>query len=152
MAEIVRAGILSVDEGQTEAAQALGMTRAADDAADRAAAGDARDHPADRQRDDLDAEDHLARRASSPITELLYSAQLIYAANYKPIPLLIVVEHLVPRRHDDPVDRPVLPRAALRPRLRVASCRRRRCSACAAGCAFRHARIADARRDREIGR
>ena len=27
MAEIVRAGILSVDEGQTEAAQALGMTR-----------------------------------------------------------------------------------------------------------------------------
>ena len=27
MAEIVRAGLLSVDEGQTEAAQALGMTR-----------------------------------------------------------------------------------------------------------------------------
>ena len=27
MAEIVRAGIISVDEGQTEAAQALGMTR-----------------------------------------------------------------------------------------------------------------------------
>ena len=30
MAEIVRAGISSVDEGQTEAAQALGMTRSAD--------------------------------------------------------------------------------------------------------------------------
>ena len=28
MAEIVRAGILSVDEGQTEAAQSLGMSRA----------------------------------------------------------------------------------------------------------------------------
>ena len=27
MAEIVRAGIISVDEGQAEAAQALGMTR-----------------------------------------------------------------------------------------------------------------------------
>ena len=27
MAEIVRAGIISVDEGQTEAAKALGMTR-----------------------------------------------------------------------------------------------------------------------------
>ena len=27
MAEIVRAGIISVDEGQTDAAQALGMTR-----------------------------------------------------------------------------------------------------------------------------
>ena len=61
MAEIVRAGIISVDEGQTDAAQSLGMTRAADAAADRAAAGDARDHPADRQRDDLDAEDDLAR-------------------------------------------------------------------------------------------
>ena len=63
MAEIVRAGIISVDEGQTEAAQALGMTRPADDAPDRPAAGDAGDHPADRQRDDLDAEDHLAGRA-----------------------------------------------------------------------------------------
>ena len=60
MAEIVRAGIISVDEGQTEAAQSLGMTRLQTHAADRAAAGDARDHPADRQRDDLDAEDDLA--------------------------------------------------------------------------------------------
>ena len=41
MAEIVRAGIISVDEGQTEAAYALGMTQTADDAPDRAAAGDA---------------------------------------------------------------------------------------------------------------
>ena len=57
MAEIVRAGIISVDEGQTEAAHAAGHDPPADDAPDRAAPGDARDHPADRQRDDLDAED-----------------------------------------------------------------------------------------------
>ena len=49
-------GCLSVDEGQTEAA-----SRPRHDAApgqwrvDRWRAGDARDHPADRQRDDLDA-------------------------------------------------------------------------------------------------
>ena len=66
MSEIVRAGIISVDEGQTEAAQALGMTPAADDAADRPAAGDAGDHPADRQRDDLDAEEHARWSPSSP--------------------------------------------------------------------------------------
>ena len=64
MSEIVRAGIISVDQGQTEAAQALGMTRVADDAEDRAAAGDAGDHPADRQRDDLDAQDIVAARTS----------------------------------------------------------------------------------------
>ena len=51
MAEIVRAGIQSVDEGQTEAAHGAGHVAAADDAPDRAAAGDAGDHPADRQRD-----------------------------------------------------------------------------------------------------
>ena len=43
-----------------------GHDAAADDAPDRAAAGDAGHHPADRQRDDLDAQDDLARRASSP--------------------------------------------------------------------------------------
>ena len=63
MSEIVRAGIISVDEGQSEAAQALGHDAPPDDAPDRAAAGDAGDHPADRQRDDLDAEDDIARRA-----------------------------------------------------------------------------------------
>ena len=61
MAEIVRAGIISVDEGQTEAALCARHDAAPDDAPDRASAGDARDHPADRQRDDLDAEDDVAR-------------------------------------------------------------------------------------------
>jgi polar amino acid transport system permease protein len=89
MAEIVRAGILSVDEGQHEAAQALGMNRL-----------------------------QLMRRIVLPqamrviipptgnetismlkttslvsviaVTELLYSVQLIYAQNFRQIPLLMV--------------------------------------------------------------
>jgi len=89
MSEIVRAGILSVDEGQTEAAQALGMTRL-----------------------------HIMRRIVLPqamrvilpptgnetismlkttsllsvisVFELFRSAEAIYNANYKVVPLLIV--------------------------------------------------------------
>jgi polar amino acid transport system permease protein len=88
MSEIVRAGIISVEEGQTDAAQALGMTR-------------------------LQTMRHIvlpqAMRVIIPPTgnetismlkttslvafiglaDLLYSAQLIYAQNYKTIPLLI---------------------------------------------------------------
>ena len=90
MAEIVRAGIMSVDEGQTEAAQALGMRRTCSDAPDRAAAGDAGDHPAHRQRDDLHAQDHLAglghRRRPSCCTRPRTST----TRNYQIIPLLIV--------------------------------------------------------------
>ncbi len=61
MAEIIRAGILSVDQGQTEAAQALGMSRLKTmrrivlPQAMRVVV------PAHRQRDDLHAQDHLAR-------------------------------------------------------------------------------------------
>lgn len=89
MAEIVRAGIISVPPGQTEAAQALGMSRI------------------------LTLRRVVLPRAMRVIipptgnqvigmlkttslvsiiayTELLYSAQLIYAANYKTIPLLLV--------------------------------------------------------------
>ena len=62
MAEIVRGGIQSVDHGQSEAAGALGLSRHPDAAADRAAAGDAGDRAAHRQRDHLDAQDDLARR------------------------------------------------------------------------------------------
>ncbi len=61
MSEIVRAGIISVDTGQTEAAQALGMTRVLRDAPHRPAPGDAGDHPSHRQRDHLHAQDHVAR-------------------------------------------------------------------------------------------
>ncbi len=62
MAEIVRAGIISVPEGQSEAARLAGPGSPPDHAPDRAAAGDARDPAADRQRVHLDAEEHLARR------------------------------------------------------------------------------------------
>ena len=102
MAEIVRAGIISVDEGQTEAAQSARHDAPADDAPDRAAAGDARDHPADRQRDDLDAEDDVARQRDRRTTELLYSAQLSTPATTRTIPLLIVAS-IWYLSHDDPV-------------------------------------------------
>ena len=90
MAEIVRAGIISVDEGQTEAAQSLGHEAAADDAPDRAAAGDAGDHPADRQRDDLDAQEHLAGQRRRRTPSCCTRSQQIYDVNFQPIPLLIV--------------------------------------------------------------
>ena len=90
MAEIVRAGLISVDEGQTEAAASLGLTR-------------------------LPITRHIvlpqAMRVIIPPTgnetismlktsslvivlggvfDLLFETQQIYAANFKPIPLLIV--------------------------------------------------------------
>jgi polar amino acid transport system permease protein len=90
MAEIVRAGLISVDEGQTEAAASLGLTR-------------------------LPIMRHIvlpqAMRVIIPPTgnetismlkltslvvvlggvfDLLFETQQIYAANFKPIPLLIV--------------------------------------------------------------
>ncbi len=90
MAEIVRAGIISVvgraDRGRAVARDATDP----DDAAGSSSAGDPGHHPADRQRGDLDAEEHLAGAVLVAYTELLYSVQLIYAVNYKQIPLLIV--------------------------------------------------------------
>ncbi len=50
-------------------------------------------------------------------TELLYSAQLIYCVNYKTIPLLIVASIWYLVDDERAVCRPVLHRAALRPRL-----------------------------------
>ena len=62
MAEIVRAGIISVPEGQYRGGGVAGHEPAADHAPDRAAAGDAGDPAADRQRVHLDAEEHVAGR------------------------------------------------------------------------------------------
>jgi polar amino acid transport system permease protein len=89
MAEIVRAGILSVDEGQTEAAQALGMTRLR--TMRRIVLPQAMRviiPPTGNETISMLKTSSLVSVIAYP--ELLYSAQLIYAANYRQIPLLLV--------------------------------------------------------------
>jgi polar amino acid transport system permease protein len=89
MSEIVRAGILSVDEGQTEAAQAIGMTRLATlrlivlPQAMRVIIP-----PTGNETISMLKTTSLASVVT--VTELLYRVQLIYAQNYKTIPLLMV--------------------------------------------------------------
>src|SRR3954449_6083711 len=90
MAEIVRAGIISVDEGQTEAAHALGMTRL--QTMRRIVLPQAM-----RVIIPPTGNETISMLKTSSLVsviayaELLYTAQLIYAANYKQIPLLVVV-------------------------------------------------------------
>jgi polar amino acid transport system permease protein len=89
MAEIVRAGILSVDEGQTDAAHALGMTRLK--TMRRIVLPQAM-----RVIIPPTGNETISMLKTSSLvsviayTELLYTVQLIYAANYRQIPLLIV--------------------------------------------------------------
>jgi polar amino acid transport system permease protein len=89
MAEIVRAGILSVDEGQTDAAKALGMTRL--QTMRRIVLPQAM-----RVIVPPTGNETISMLKTSSLvsviayTELLYSVQLIYAVNYRQIPLLIV--------------------------------------------------------------
>src|SRR4051812_34571742 len=88
-AEIVGAGILSVDEGQTEAARALGMTRL--QMMRRIVLPQAMRviiPPTGNETISMLKTTSLV--AFVALTDLLYSAQLIYATNYKTIPLLIV--------------------------------------------------------------
>jgi polar amino acid transport system permease protein len=90
MAEIVRAGILSVDEGQSEAAQALGMTRT--QTMRRIVLPQAMRvivPPTGNETISMLKTTSLASVIA--VTELTYAAQLIYAQNYKTIPLLIVI-------------------------------------------------------------
>jgi len=90
MAEIVRAGIISVDEGQTDAAQSLGMTRVQTlrqivlPQAMRVIIP-----PTGNETISMLKTTSLASVIT--VTELLYAAQLIYSVNFKPIPLLITV-------------------------------------------------------------
>jgi polar amino acid transport system permease protein len=89
MAEIVRAGILSVDEGQTEAAQALGMSRL--QTMRRIVLPQAMRviiPPTGNETISMLKTSSLVSVIATQ--ELLYSAQLIYAVNYKQIPLLLV--------------------------------------------------------------
>ena len=89
MAEIVRAGFLSVPEGQTEAAQSLGMSRlqimrlVVLPQAMRVIIP-----PTGNETISMLKNTSLV--SAIAYAELLYSAQEIYAANFKTIPLLIV--------------------------------------------------------------
>jgi polar amino acid transport system permease protein len=89
MAEIVRAGILSVDEGQTEAANALGMRRLL--TMRRIVLPQAMRviiPPTGNETISMLKTSSLV--AFIALADLLYSATIIYAANYKTIQLLIV--------------------------------------------------------------
>jgi polar amino acid transport system permease protein len=89
MSEIVRAGIISVDEGQTDAAQALGMTRL--QTMRRIVLPQAMRviiPPTGNETISMLKTTSLV--AFVALADLLYSAQLIYSTNYKTIQLLIV--------------------------------------------------------------
>jgi polar amino acid transport system permease protein len=88
MAEIVRAGILSVEHGQVEASQALGMTKA--QTMRRIILPQAMRviiPPTGNETISMLKTSSLASVIT--VTELLYTVQLIYAVNFKTIPLLI---------------------------------------------------------------
>src|SRR5205814_5808482 len=88
MAEIVRAGIISVEEGQADAAQSLGMTRL--QTMRRIVLPQAMRviiPPTGNETISMLKTTSLV--AFIGLADLLYSAQLIYSVNYKTIPLLI---------------------------------------------------------------
>ncbi|MEA2200953.1 MAG: polar amino acid transport system permease protein [Solirubrobacteraceae bacterium] len=89
MAEIVRAGIISVPEGQADAAQSLGMTRL--QTMRRIVLPQAMRviiPPTGNETISMLKSSSLA--SVIVVTELLYAAQLIYSVNFKTIQLLIV--------------------------------------------------------------
>src|SRR5947199_9394656 len=89
MAEIVRAGIISVDEGQTQAAQSLGMSRL--QTMRRIVLPQAMRviiPPTGNETISMLKNTSLLYVAS--YTELLYSVTQIYNVTYETIPLLIV--------------------------------------------------------------
>jgi polar amino acid transport system permease protein len=91
MAEIVRAGIISVPEGQTQAAQALGMPRLL--AMRRIVLPQAMRvivPPTGNETISMLKTTSLVSVIALPHPELLYASQLIYSVNYRTIQLLIV--------------------------------------------------------------
>jgi polar amino acid transport system permease protein len=89
MAEIVRAGILSVEHGQSEAAQALGMRRS--QTMRRIILPQAMRviiPPTGNETISMLKTSSLASVIT--VTELLYAVQLIYSVSFQTIPLLIV--------------------------------------------------------------
>ena len=145
MAEIVRAGIGAVDEGQTEAAQALGMSRGAAAAPGRAPAGDAGDHPADRQRVHQHAQDQRRWPRSSSTPSCSSPCQSIYTQQPADHRAAVRGRPLVPGAHQRLQRRAVLPGAALRPRLQPRRCHPRRGSGVRAN--LRYGATADDRAD-----
>jgi polar amino acid transport system permease protein len=132
MAEIVRAGIISVDEGQTEAAQSVGMSRLKIlrlivlPQAMRLIIP-----PTGNEIISMLKTSSLA--SVVVVTELLYSVQLIYARTYQTVPLLVVAslwylivtsflmvgQYFIERRYSRGAARPRTPRLFalfLRPR------------------------------------
>src|SRR3954454_8838305 len=90
MAEINRAGILSVDEGQTEAAQALGMTRIL--TMRRIVLPQAmRVIIPPTGNEVISMLKNTVLVSVIGYAELFYTAQIIYARNFQTIPLLITV-------------------------------------------------------------
>jgi polar amino acid transport system permease protein len=89
MSEIVRAGIISVDEGQFDAAKALGMTRG--QTMRRIVLPQAmRVIIPPTGNETISMLKYTSLASAIALHELLYSAQLIYDVNYKVIQLLIV--------------------------------------------------------------
>ena len=89
MSEIVRAGVLSVPEGQTQAAQSLGMTRL--QTMRRIVLPQAMRvivPPTGNETISMLKTSSLV--SAIAVVELTYASQLIYAVNYRVIPLLIV--------------------------------------------------------------
>ena len=89
MAEIVRAGVISVPEGQTDAAQSLGMTRL--QTMRRIVLPQAMRviiPPTGNETISMLKTTSLVSVIA--VTDLLYSVQLIYSATYRVIPMLIV--------------------------------------------------------------
>ncbi len=124
MAEIVRAGFLSVDEGQTEAAQSLGMGRL--QILRRIVLPQAmRVIIPPTGNETISMLKNTSLVSVIAYGELLYSAQTIYDANYKMIPLLIVASIWYLVDDQRALRRPVLHRAALRSRLHARRADRR---------------------------
>ncbi|MFB4296997.1 amino acid ABC transporter permease [Actinomadura sp. NTSP31] len=89
MAEIVRAGILSVDEGQQEAASALGMSRA--QTMRRIVLPQAmRVIVPPTGNEAISMLKNTSLVAAVPYSELTFTAQTIYASTYKIIPMLVM--------------------------------------------------------------
>ncbi len=90
MSEIVRAGIISVEEGQTEAAKALGMTQP--QTLRRIVLPQAmRVIIPPTGNETISMLKNTVLVSVIAVAEVLYSAQLIYSQNFQQIPLLIVV-------------------------------------------------------------